>query len=93
MNEVPQPFSDATSDVERSPQAGQMAVLLAGLLIGVLLMGLQLWLLTLALDLYLSGRNEQTWQLVVISGLIFLGGLLILRLSVPRRHGKRRRTT
>lgn len=70
----------AAEDVERSPAPGRMAVVLAALMIGLLLMGIQLWLLTVALELYLGGHGRQVWQLGLASGLIFLGGLLTLRL-------------
>ena len=80
-----QPFmSETTADVERRPPPGQVAVVLAGLAIGILLMGIQLWLLTIALDLYLAGHSTDIWLLVIISGLVFLGGLLVLR--VLARH-------
>lgn len=78
--------------VSRPPPPGQMALILAGLAIGLLLMGIQLWLLTIALDLYLAGAGTQVWQLALVSGAIFLGGLLMLRLlsrrpRVRRAHG------
>lgn len=73
-------LSETTGDTDRTPPAGRSAMFMAGLAIGILLLGLQLWLLTLALDLYLSGLTDNTWQLMLISGLIFLGGLLLLRL-------------
>ncbi|MCC7104027.1 MAG: hypothetical protein IT307_02695 [Chloroflexi bacterium] len=67
-----------------TPPPGQLALVLAALLLGVLLMGLQLWLLTVALELYLSGAGRQGWLLALVSGLIFGGGLLTLRvLSRP----------
>jgi hypothetical protein len=47
-------------------------------------MGIQLWLLTIALDLYLAGGSIDIWILVIISGLVFLGGVLIWR--VLRRN-------
>jgi hypothetical protein len=53
---------------------------MAGLAIGIMLMGIQLWLLTLALELYLSGQRINTWQLVLITGLVFLGGIWLMRL-------------
>jgi hypothetical protein len=65
---------------EQPPPSGQMPLVLAGLAIGLLLMGIQLWLLTIALDLYLSGEGRQLWLLALISGAIFGGGLLMLRL-------------
>lgn len=59
---------------------GRQAVVLMMLAIGVMLMAVQLWLLTVALDLYLAGRGQTIWIACVISGLIFGGGLLVLRL-------------
>jgi hypothetical protein len=67
-------------EAERPPAPGRMAVVLAALMLGLLLMGVQLWLLTVALELYLGGHGRQVWQLALASGLIFLGGLLTLRL-------------
>ena len=80
MNNERSILSETTSDVERSPSPGQVAILLAALAIGILLMGIQLWLLTISLDLYLGGLNGFIWALALISGLVFLGGLVILRL-------------
>ena len=65
---------------ERTPPPGQQAVVLAALMIGLLLMGIQLWLLTVALELYLAGAGRQGWLLALVSILIFLGGVLMLRL-------------
>jgi hypothetical protein len=65
-----------------------MPVVMAALSIGLLLMGIQLWLLTVALELFLGGHGDTTWQLAVGSGAIFLGGLLVLRMlprATPRR--------
>lgn len=69
-----------------SPTSGQQAILMAAVVIGVLLMGIQLWLLTVALDLYLGGGNNPIWPLPLVSGLIFIGGLLTLRLLKRRRR-------
>lgn len=77
-------LSETTAYERRTPPHGQAAIVLAGLSIGMILMGIQLWLLTVALDLYLSGRPDATWLAAGISGLVFLGGLLILRL-LPKR--------
>lgn len=66
--------------VDRPPPPGRQALLLAALVIGVLLMGIQLWLLTVALDLYLGGSGGEVWLLALVSGGVFLGGLLALRL-------------
>ena len=49
-------------------------------------MGIQLWLLTVALDLYLGGNDNPIWPLPLVSGLIFLGGLLTFRLLNRRRR-------
>jgi hypothetical protein len=64
--------------VDQPPLPGQMAVVMAGLSIGLLLMGIQLWLLTIALELFLSGEYGHLWQLSLASGVIFAGGLLII---------------
>ena len=77
--------------VNQPPPPGQMTLILAGLTIGLLLMGIQLWLLTIALDLYLAGAGARIWQLALVSGAIFLGGLLMLRLL--NRRPRVRRTT
>jgi hypothetical protein len=62
------------------PTPGRQAVVMAALTIGLLLMGIQLWLLTVSLELYLAGHGERCWLLAVVSGAIFLGGLLMLRM-------------
>jgi hypothetical protein len=59
---------------------GRQAVVLMMLALGILLLGVQLWLLTVALDLYLAGEGGRIWLASVVSGLIFAGGLLVLRL-------------
>ena len=75
--------------VAQPPPPGQMALILAGLAIGLLLMSIQLWLLTVALDLYLAGSGARIWQLALASGAIFLGGLLMLRLLGRRPRVRR----
>ncbi len=90
MNNAPSMLSETTVDVERKPPLGQVAVVLMALIIGILLMGIQLWLLTVALDLYLAGKGELLWLMAVISGLVFLGGLLMLR-ALGRRPPTPRR--
>ncbi|MBA2287377.1 MAG: hypothetical protein H0W02_18045 [Ktedonobacteraceae bacterium] len=80
---------EATSDIERTPPPGQAAIILAGFAIGVVLLGIQLWLLTVALDLYLSGRSMNVWLLAVISGVVFLGGLLLLFMRTRARRVRR----
>lgn len=64
--------------VDEPPPAGHGPLVSAGLTIGILLLAIQLWLLTIALDLFLSGRGAQVWSLAVVSGFIFLGGLGML---------------
>lgn len=75
--------------VNQPPLPGEMALILASLTIGLLLMGIQLWLLTIALDLYLAGAGAKIWQLALLSGAIFLGGLLMLRLLGRRARVRR----
>jgi hypothetical protein len=79
---MPVEHSDRSSQssvfIEAPPLPGQAAVVAAALAIGILLLGVQLWILTVALDLFLGGRRGQLWQLALASGLIFLGGLLVL---------------
>lgn len=59
---------------------GRQAVVMMMLAIGIMLLGIQLWLLTVALDQYLAGQGATVWITCIFSGLIFLGGLLVLRL-------------
>lgn len=70
-------------------ERAQMPLVLAGLAIGILFMGIQLWLLTVALDLYLAGEGRRVLPLALVSGAIFAGGLVLLRLlrRGPRRPG------
>ncbi|MGH2365670.1 MAG: DUF6755 family protein [Chloroflexota bacterium] len=68
---------------------GRDALSIAALAVGLLLMALQLWLLTVALELFLSGQGTSVWPLALISGLIFLGGLGVLWL-LRRGPGIRR---
>lgn len=71
------------------PPPGQMGVVQTALLIGLLLMGIQLWLLTVALELYLAGEGAHVWQLALLSGGVFLGGLAILWLLARRPRVRR----
>ena len=77
--------------VDDPPPPGQMGLVMAGLTIGILLMGIQLWLLTIALELYLAGHGREVWLIGLVSGAIFAGGLLMLRL-LQRRPRIRRPT-
>ena len=86
MSEQEYNLSETTGDTDRVPPAGRSAMFMAGLAIGIMLMGIQLWLLTLALELYLSGDTVNTWLLVLISGLVFLGGIWLLRLLSRHPH-------
>ena len=63
---------------------GREAALLAALVIGLLMLGIQLWMLTVALELFLAGDGEDIWQLAIGSGLVVVGGLLMVRLLSRR---------
>jgi hypothetical protein len=86
MNDNHPLLGETTSDVERRPAPGQVAVVLTGLALGILLLGIQLWLLTIALDRYLAGQSVNIWVLALISGLVFVGGLLVLRMLARHPH-------
>lgn len=73
----------------KRPAPGQAGLVMLGLSVGILLMSIQLWLLTLAFNLYLSGDREKTLIAAIVSGAIFLGGLLML--WILRRSARRRR--
>lgn len=75
--------------VGEPPPPGQMGLVMAGLTIGLLLMSVQLWLLTIALELFLAGEGRRVWLVALISGLIFAGGLLMLRLLRRRPRVRR----
>jgi hypothetical protein len=70
--------------VDRQPPPGQMPVVMAALYNGLVLMAVQLWLLTVALELFMSGAGHRAWDLTAASGVIFLGGLLVLWLLRAR---------
>lgn len=78
-----------TREERRPPIPGQAGVVMLGLSLGILLMGLQLWLLTLAFDLYRSGATGDLVTITFWSGLVFVGGLIMLRLldRGPTRTG------
>lgn len=67
------------------PPPGRQAMLLAALTVGALLLAIQLWFLTVALEIYLNGTDDGgIWVLVGLSGLVFIGGLLVIRLLSRR---------
>jgi hypothetical protein len=76
----------ADISVGRTPPApGRQAMLLAALTVGALLLAIQLWLLTVALEIYLGGTDDGgIWVLAAFSGLVFLGGLFVIRLLSRR---------
>ncbi|MGI8483762.1 MAG: DUF6755 family protein [Thermomicrobiales bacterium] len=78
-----------SEDSENRPRPGESALVTLGLVIGILFMTIQLWLLTVAFDLYLAGQRGETVRAAVISGLVFVGGLLMLRVldRRPPRQG------
>ena len=61
---------------EMGEMPGRQALLLGALALGVLMLAMQLWLLTVALELFLSGEGEGIWALALVSGTLFAGGLL-----------------
>lgn len=81
---TPEPEDDGPT----GPLPGESGLVSLGLAIGILFMLVQLWLLTLAFDLYLSGQRGDTVGVAIISGLVFLGGLLMLKL-LQRRPASR----
>jgi len=74
---------------ERRPPPGQAAIALFGLAVGITLMTIQLWLLTLAFDLYMLDQDTDAILAAAFSGLVFLGGLIMLHFldRRPRRRG------
>ena len=65
---------------ETREMPGRQALLLGALLLGLIVLAIQLWLLTVALELYLSGEGEEIWGLALVSGVVFAGGLVAVRL-------------
>jgi hypothetical protein len=76
-----------SADAAGAP-SGQHGLVQLGLGLGVLLMTVQLWLLTIAFNLFLAGQRRGTLLVAAGSGLIFVGGLLMLRL-LGRRPTRR----
>jgi hypothetical protein len=61
-------------------------VVATALTLGFVLMAIQLWILTVALDLLLGGATRGFLRLVLASGAVFAGGILVLRLLGPPRQ-------
>ena len=82
------PSGTTVEEQATRPPVGQSGLAMLGLAIGLLLVAIQLWLLTIAFDLYLEGERAETVGVAFSSGLVFLGGLLMLRLlnRRPRRR-------
>jgi hypothetical protein len=81
MHGTPDP---TPSERAKRPPVGQDGLATLGLAIGFLLMAIQLWLLTIAFDLYLAGERSATVGVAICSGLVFVGGLLMLRVLQRR---------
>jgi len=71
---------------ERRPPPGQAGIALFGLAVGIMLISIQLWLLTLAFDLYMLKQDTDAILAAAASGLVFLGGLAMLRILDRRPH-------
>ena len=84
------PDHDVESAVPRSPPSapppGHDGLVMLGLSMGIVLMAIQLWLLTLAFNLYLLGERRGTLIAAIVSGLVFLGGLAMLRVLRWTEH-------
>lgn len=57
---------------------GLQAVVATMFLLGMLFLAFQLWLLTASLELVLSGAGRNVWVAIVLSGLVFAGGVAAL---------------
>jgi hypothetical protein len=82
---------DPERGVEPIVPPGREALLTAAVAIGIVLLAIQLWLLTVALDIYLAGDRGQLWVLAVLSGVVFVGGIVAIRVISrgPRTTGRR----
>jgi hypothetical protein len=69
----------APPSLPTAPPPGHHGLVMLGLSMGIVLMAIQLWLLTLAFNLYLLGDRKGTVVAAIVSGLVFLGGLAMLR--------------
>ena len=83
------PSGVTTHQRDKLPTVGQGGLATLGLAIGLLLVAIQLWLLTIAFDLYLEGERADTVGVALSSGLVFVGGLIMLKL-IDRRPRRRR---
>jgi hypothetical protein len=82
---------DPERGVEPIVPPGREALLTAAVAIGIVLLAIQLWLLTVALDIYLAGARGQLWVLALLSGVVFVGGVVAIRVISrgPRTTGRR----
>lgn len=76
-----QPVKPPVLPPQLTPAPGRRAIIVAAVLLGALILALQLWLLTIALDLYLAGEGRDVWQLALLSGIFFTGGVFALLLT------------
>lgn len=76
---IPGSGGTAPAPPPTSPPPGHLGLVMLGLSMGIVMMAIQLWLLTLAFNLYLLGDRNGTVVAAVVSGLVFLGGLAMLR--------------
>jgi hypothetical protein len=83
------PSGASTHERDDLPPVGQGGLATFGLAAGLVLVAIQLWLLTIAFDLYLEGERLRTVGVAIGSGLVFLGGLAMLRV-LDRRPVRRR---
>lgn len=71
--------SAVTRPAPSAPPPGHLGLVMLGLSMGIVLMAIQLWLLTLAFNLYLLGERKGTLIAALVSGLVFVGGIAMLR--------------
>lgn len=80
--------SAVTRPAPSAPPPGHHGLVMLGLSMGIVLMAIQLWLLTLAFNLYLLGDRRGTLTAAIVSGLVFLGGLAMLRVLRWTERGR-----
>ncbi len=74
------------TEADRPQRPGRQALLLAAATIGLVMLALQLWFLTIALDLFYLREQSGAWALAVLSGLVYVGGLLALGMFEKSRR-------